>query len=269
VLLSHGTGGAAAQLSWLAEELATRGFIVAAVNHHGNTAAEPSYQPQGFVLWWERARDLSVALDSLLEDPVFAGRIDQLRIGAGGFSLGGYTVLALAGARVDIHQMEEYCASHHADPSCDVPPEAPFTLQDIRRLAESDSNFQQSMARHSASYADIRVRAFYAIAPGVGPALVVSTLASIGSPTRIVVGDADRQAVPATNALPIAAAIPGAEVWVVPGVAHYTFLARCGLLGRVLARQLCEDPPSVRRESVHRLIAEDAVRFFSRALGAA
>ena len=37
VVLSHGTGGSALQLSWLAEHLASNGYIVAAVNHHGNT----------------------------------------------------------------------------------------------------------------------------------------------------------------------------------------------------------------------------------------
>ena len=39
VLLSHGTGGSAIQMMWLGYYLASRGYIVAAVNHHGNTAA--------------------------------------------------------------------------------------------------------------------------------------------------------------------------------------------------------------------------------------
>jgi predicted dienelactone hydrolase len=65
VVLSHGTGGGAATLSWLAETLASNGYVVAAVNHHGNTAAEPSYRPQGFILWWERARDVSLSTPSL------------------------------------------------------------------------------------------------------------------------------------------------------------------------------------------------------------
>src|SRR5262249_26455384 len=38
IVLSHGTGGGAAMLSWLAEALASNGYLVAAVNHHGNTA---------------------------------------------------------------------------------------------------------------------------------------------------------------------------------------------------------------------------------------
>jgi len=47
IVLSHGTGGGAAGMAWLAETLASNGYIVAAVNHHGNTAAEPSYSFKG------------------------------------------------------------------------------------------------------------------------------------------------------------------------------------------------------------------------------
>ena len=86
VVLSHGTGGATAQVSWLAESLASHGYIVAAVNHHGNNAIDEE-TPHGFFLWWERADDLRVLIDRVLEDPMFDDRVDRLRIGAAGFSL--------------------------------------------------------------------------------------------------------------------------------------------------------------------------------------
>lgn len=54
VLLSHGTGGSAEGLCWLATYLAAKGFISIGVSHHGNTAIEP-YLPEGFLCWWERA----------------------------------------------------------------------------------------------------------------------------------------------------------------------------------------------------------------------
>lgn len=59
IVLSHGTGGTAATLAWLATELAAHGYIAAAVNHPGNNGLE-AYTTPGFVLWWERARDLSL-----------------------------------------------------------------------------------------------------------------------------------------------------------------------------------------------------------------
>src|SRR5437016_14195836 len=61
-MLSHGTGGTAMHLDWLARDLAGRGFIAVGVDHHGNTSAEP-YRAEGFLAWWERARDLTLLLD--------------------------------------------------------------------------------------------------------------------------------------------------------------------------------------------------------------
>lgn len=90
VTLSHGTGGSAEIMSWLARDLASRGYIVAGVNHPGNNAVEP-YTAEGFMLWWERARDVSAVIDLVLADPPIGPHIDANRIGAMGFSLGGYT----------------------------------------------------------------------------------------------------------------------------------------------------------------------------------
>ena len=42
VLISHGTGGSAAGMGWLGCRLAARGYVVLGVDHHGNTAGEPS-----------------------------------------------------------------------------------------------------------------------------------------------------------------------------------------------------------------------------------
>jgi hypothetical protein len=86
VVLSHGTGGSALQMAWLGTSLAANGYIAVAVNHPGNNATE-TYTAQGFSTWWERARDLSVVIDSMLADPTFGSRIDSHRIGAAGFSL--------------------------------------------------------------------------------------------------------------------------------------------------------------------------------------
>ena len=81
VLLSHGTGGSAAMLAWLGEALARAGYMVAGINHHGNTATEDLPTPEGFMLWWERAVDLSRVLDRVLDDSKFGPLIDHSRIG--------------------------------------------------------------------------------------------------------------------------------------------------------------------------------------------
>jgi hypothetical protein len=83
------------------------------------------------------------------------------------------------------------------------------------------------------------------MAPVLGPALTPESLHTIARPVRIVVGARDEQAIPSVNAEPIAAAIPGAALEVVPDVTHYTFLAPCTLLGRLVARALCHDGAGV------------------------
>lgn len=112
VLLSHGAGGTAESLSWLARGMAARGFAVIAPQHHGNTGIEP-YMPEGFLCWWERAADLSALLNAMEQDSFLTGRLDMSRVVAAGFSLGAYAVLALAGA-VSSHRkfqrwMDESC----------------------------------------------------------------------------------------------------------------------------------------------------------------
>lgn len=114
IVLSHGTGGSSSMMGWLAQALAARGYIVAAVNHPGNNALE-DYTAEGFLLWWERARDLTTVIDQVLSDSQLGPRIDSRRIGAAGFSLGGYTVLESAGGRTEPGLFRDFCRSHAAE----------------------------------------------------------------------------------------------------------------------------------------------------------
>ncbi len=266
IVLSHGTGGAVAQLSWLAERLAAGGYVVAAVNHHGNTAIEEK-TPHGFFLWWERARDLQRLIDHVLEDEVFGSRIDSSRVGAAGFSLGGYTVLESAGARTDLDQIERYCVDRANDPSCELPPEAPFSMEDLERLVETDPRFHASMADQGISYRDSRVRSVVAIAPAAGMALTGESLQHISVPTLIFVGDRDHYAPSNSNAGRIAELIPGSILAVLPGAGHYTFLAECGIMGRVVAPSICAEESDISRRVMHERVAEETREFFDATLG--
>lgn len=266
VVLSHGTGGASAQVSWLAEHLASNGYLVAAVNHHGNTAAEDQYAPQGFMLWWERARDLSVVIDKVIADPRFGQRVDSNRIVAGGFSLGGYSVLALAGARTNFAEWRDYCERTPDDTGCTPPPEAEFTLDDLNRLAVEDERTQNSLASSGHSYRDARVKAVYAIAPVLRAAFDTNSLENISIPVRLTVGSEDRQAVPELNAYPLQDSIPQASLRELPQVGHYTFLAPCTMRRKFFVSQLCVDESGIDRAEIHHQVAADALSFFSQTL---
>lgn len=266
VVLSHGTGGSALQMAWLGIGLAAKGYIAVAVNHPGNNATE-AYTAQGFSIWWERARDLSVIIDSMLVDSMFGAHLDSHRIGAAGFSLGGYTMIEIAGGTTDVGAFTQFCASHRANLVCLSPPEFPTLVEDFDKLSSTDAEFQAALAHASDSYRDTRVRAVFAIAPPLAPAFRPASLSAIAIPVRIVAGQADAIAPIAFGAKYFAANIPGANLTIFPGnVGHYVFLDSCTEAGRKSLPLLCIDGEGVDRDAIHASTATLAVEFFRKTL---
>jgi predicted dienelactone hydrolase len=265
ILLSHGTGGSAPMLAWLGTALAAHGYIAVAVNHPGNNALEP-YTLQGFASWWERAHDLSFVLDNLLADRELAPRIDRNRIGAAGFSLGGYTMIALAGGITDRAAYEAFCKSARADGMCKSPPEltqAGIKVEDIDAVAKKDPDFAASLARSNASYRDTRIRAVFAIAPALGPAFDATSVAAIRVPVAIVAGSADSIVPPASSARWLADNIPKAHLTLIPGADHYVFLAECSAAAKKTLPQFCADTRGINRVAVHNKTIKLALDFFA------
>lgn len=258
IMLSHGTGGTARQHAWLAEALCRYGYIVAGVNHHGNTAIEP-YILQGFLHVWERARDVSAVLDQLLDDPLFGAHINRRQIGATGFSLGGYTVIALAGGVLDLARLKRAYYAPGRDLYSEIPPEFPDKAAFMAQfdfLVEHDQD-------HKQSFRDERIKAIFAIAPVLGEAFDAAGLAPVKIPVKIVVGAADTLAPPRYNAARFAELIPQTELELLEGaVAHYTFLAESTALGREVLPLFCIDPPGVDRLAIHQKVGEWARFFF-------
>ncbi|HXY23728.1 MAG TPA: alpha/beta hydrolase [Candidatus Acidoferrum sp.] len=265
ILLSHGTGGSALMMAWLGTALASHGYIAAAVNHPGNNALK-DYTIQGFSLWQERAKDLSTLIDLLLADSALGPRIDPNRIGAAGFSLGGFTVIEIAGGLAELSRYQEFCSSPRKDGMCIDPPEFPNLLAKTTELAKSDPDFQAALRDAAKPRRDPRVRAIFAMAPALGPAFSVDSLEKISVPSAVVAGTADTNVPPDTSAKFFAAHIPGAKLTLFTGVGHYTFLATCAELGRRNRPDLCVDPAGVLRDDIHKQTADLAAAFFSSAL---
>lgn len=270
LLLSHGTGGSAMAMSWLGQALAAGGHLVAAIDHHGNSAAEGPYRLEAFIAWWDRPRDLSVALDRLLADPAWGARIDSARIGVLGFSLGGYTALATLGARLDPQALERFLAPCLNAQSCRLPPEAAwrFTDAEASRLLREQGRLRASLADAGADWRDARIRAGLALAPVHGALLTQQSLAAIRSPVHLIASEADEQAPPSATARPVAAALPGATLHVLTGVAHYGFLSPCTPEGRQQAAAICSDAEGPARQALHPQLAAEVLAFFARALPA-
>jgi len=260
IVLSHGTGGSAQIMAWLARGLASWGYVVAGVNHPGNNSLE-DYTAEGFLLWWERARDLTTAIDLLLQDPMLGPIIDQKRVGAAGFSLGGYTMFEITGGRTDPALFQKFCRSDLAE-GCVAPPEFPDLLARWTQLESTSEEFRNAVQQAGRSLRDPRIRAAFAIAPALGPAFIPDSLGEITVPVAIVAGMDDRIAPVGPNARALARLTPRATLSLLPGVGHYTFLASCTDFGVQAQPQLCAEAAGVNRDVIHQRTIDAAKRFF-------
>jgi len=238
VVLSHGTGGAGEDLDWLAKPLNDAGFLVASVDHPGNSYND-EYLTEGFAFAWERARDITVLIDHLVAEQ----NIDITRIGAAGFSFGGYTVAALLGGRIDAHIME--AMFHGQIPAPDVP-EFPDLIKTLR-AKYSDAELTALAETGARTLTDTRVRAGFLLAPAIGRLMLTESLREISCPVLVRWGDADDNTPPQDNALVYRALMPHSRGESLGrDIGHYVFLGDR------------DDPSGIRPD-----VADEAVTFFS------
>ncbi len=246
VLVSHGMGGHAAGLGWIASQLAHSGFVVAAVNHPGSTAGDLS--AAAAVQIWQRPADVSAVLTALLVDPVWQEHIQPDRVGVLGYSLGGYTALALAGARVHLMDYARYCAI--PVPPNTVVAECPWFARGGVDLRQLDAE------RFGQDHRDPRIRAVVAVDPGLAQAFVADSLRRIRAAVQIINLGRPGQIPLAVAAAPLAAMIPAAHYATVPDAVHFSFLGVCkpggaALLAREGDDPVCDDGGGRSRADIH------------------
>ncbi|MBI2772208.1 MAG: dienelactone hydrolase [Burkholderiales bacterium] len=216
ILLSHGTGGTELGHSSLAEALAQNGYLVAALRHPGDNWQDRSLRQTSMESYaTARPQQASRVIDAVLQDPEWKDRIASdakgPRVGAVGHSAGGYTVLALAGARPEPGRFDAHCDAERAqDPifcgTRGAPPPAASNgaVPPIPPLA------------------DARVRAVVAMAP-MGAVFSAASLAQIRIPVAVYEAQLDRFLVPRFHAEWVAANVPGVEMHRVPNAWHFAF----------------------------------------------
>ncbi len=119
IVISHGLASDRFTLVYLAEHLASYGFAVAVLEHPGSNAERIQQYfaglatPPNATEFINRPLDIRYLLDELqrLEklDPTLQGKLNFQQVGAIGHSFGGYTVLTLAGAKINFEQLREDC----------------------------------------------------------------------------------------------------------------------------------------------------------------
>ncbi|HEY8929782.1 MAG TPA: hypothetical protein VIM55_11355 [Mucilaginibacter sp.] len=259
VFISHGAGGNRLTLEWLADKLVQNGFIVAAADHYGNTFDHSTVE--GFLEPWERPQDISFALTALLKEPGLGNVIDTQRLGMAGFSIGGYTTLALAGAQINVYALKDYYKSAKGRREINIP-EFPGLLNYIDK-PEIEQSF-----KNAPPLKDPRFKAFFAISPASGQGFTSKEQTkTITAPVYIVVGQADSIAPAATNAARYHELISQSKYYVVKGkTGHYVFLNEAADVVKKQEPKFFVDDPSVSRKQVHEEVSQLAVDFFKKEL---
>lgn len=259
-MLSHGFGGDRLSLEWMATALAQKGFFVAAVAHWGNT--HDNLIPQKSLEFPERPKDISFVLSELLKNPVFKDSIDKKRIGALGFSIGGYTVLALAGAEMNYEALSNYSRTEEGRKEFSIP-EMPNTIE----VANSEP-LRNYYKINSTFVKDKRIKAVFAISPAIGQAFRDDKqMRQINIPVYIIGAESDLITPFKTNAEHYHKLIKNSGFYLLKGKAgHYVFL---GEASSRLAKQMpvyFADEPSVSRRAVHRETSASAIKYFEQKL---
>lgn len=156
LILSHGNGSVVYRLNWVADYFARRGWIVAGINHPGNTFGDTSVR--GFLSVWERPKHVSKLIDFMLIKHPFGSRIDNSKIAVVGHSAGGATALMLIGARMSKKLFDQplpQCKPQHKD----------FDNNKCTKLGGA-SSIDFTVAEIEGNYKDWRVGAVVALDPG-------------------------------------------------------------------------------------------------------
>ena len=248
VVISHGNDGSALSHVDLAMELASAGYVVAAPTHAGDNYADRSRQASP-AIFNQRAEQLRATLDYVLTHWPQRATIDPSRVGAYGFSAGGFTVLTLAGGRPDMTLIREHCV-REPEFICSV-------------LAHVGSPLVRGTGGASAFTADARIRAAAVAAPGLGFTLA-GGLSDVRIPVQVWHGEKDDTVPHATNSRIVEQALGArAEPRMLPGATHLAFLAPCGLLK---PPALCRDPAGFDRMAAHKTMNAEVIRFFNERL---
>jgi pimeloyl-ACP methyl ester carboxylesterase len=184
VIFSTGGGLSPNDYLYLLEHLASYGFIVA-TPFAPDSSVWASYVARPLLI--PQQIDFAAELNTL--DGSFKGLIDAQHVGIVGHSVGGYTALTAAGAQLDMHWFETWCAENRgmmmADYDC---PQVLGHQEDMMALANIDTLPSDLWP----SWRDPRVSAIVSQsipAQVLGPA----GLASVSIPVMIQFGSDDRE----------------------------------------------------------------------------
>ena len=240
VVLSPGFALGPGAYGWLAEHLASRGFVVVAPDHQ--EALDPSKLWQATV---DRPRALRAVIDHMTTggDAVSA-LVDTDRIAVAGHSYGGYAAQVMGGARLDTESLRAACAdARRAD-------DAGVFLCDALEPHLADMAARAGLGTVPEGlwpdWSDDRVDAVVSMA-GDAVMFGAAGLRSLDVPVAALGGTADRDTPYATGAALTYGhgASPRAVQVGLVGAEHFVFTGPCASVRRVMTVVpfgFCDDP---------------------------
>jgi predicted dienelactone hydrolase len=216
VVLSHGMFGNANNQAWLAEALVAKGYIVAAVNHPGTTTF--NRDPDQRRRLWERPKDISRVIDYVLGGAGIGAAVQPKRIFMAGHSLGGFTAMALAGARYDVAQFEAFCGGHKGELACGL-----FDGWNVAKTPEDRAMMQADLS-------DPRIAGFAVFDLGGTQSFATDSLHAIARPLLVIGAPDNIHGLDLdVESRALVAALPAANTtYLEPaGLAHFDFLGLC------------------------------------------
>ncbi len=251
VVLSHGTGGSFSDNYDVAIALAKAGFVVAALSHTGDTFDDHSRAARID----QRPAQLKRLIDYMLAEWPARATIDPKRVGAFGFSAGGFTVLASIGGQPDLAEVRPHCAAHPIG----------FDCQLIRGTPAPNPSTLPPRAFFTA---DPRIKAAVIAAPALGYTFGREGLAHVKVPIQLWRAEDDSVLPNPWYAEAVLDALPHpVEYFVVPNADHLDFLAPCSAQLARAAPDICQERAGFDRTKFHETFDAAIVRFFKEKLG--
>ena len=265
VVLSPGFALAGSVYGWLAEHLASRGFVVISPEH--DEVLDPSRLWRSTVT---RPRDISAVISSAIDaGGELSALVDATSVAVIGHSYGGYAALAAGGARLDTAGFTGACdsARRRDDPVVFLCDALQPRLTEMARLSGLDA----PPAGLWPDWSDARVDAVVSLA-GDAVAFDRVGLAGLEVPVLAIGGTRDRDTPYSSGARLTyrhAASAKKIEIGLV-GAEHFVFAGPCRSVRRVLTlvpNGFCSDPGWNRR-TAHDLVKNYVTAFLLAELGA-
>ena len=243
VVISHGAAGSFIGHRDTAAALADAGFVVAAISHAGDNFQDLSGH-EDLSIFISRPMDMKRLIDFALQR--WPDLIDAGRIGFFGFSRGGYTGLALAGANPDFRIRTPWCKEQPEIRMCvqarrnELPPQPPVHDARIKAAVIADplSFFNAEGLKN------VKIPILLWASERGGDGVLPEDVEAV------------RRGLP-----------PATDYRVQPGSAHFAFLAPCSAQLAKELPDICNDAPGFDRVAFHDRLNAEVLAFFRQHLG--